>query len=160
MVSYTHGDIPNTLNRAQRRKRFYMTNREFYSMIANGYARKTVTDGIEKTVTATADEMKAFALAEIAKLDKRNAKRRETPTKTQTENGVLMGNILAVLANGGKIAADISASVGASTNKVAALLKILADDGKVVTSVISVKGKGKKTFYALPTENDEDETDE
>ena len=56
---------------AQRRKENKMTNRDFYTAISNGMMN---------------DEVKAFAVAAIEKLDARNTARKSKPSKTAEAN--------------------------------------------------------------------------
>jgi hypothetical protein len=52
-----------------------MTNRDYLNLVASGNIN---------------DSVKAWALGEIAKLDAKNEKRKNTETKAQKENKVLM----------------------------------------------------------------------
>lgn len=54
-----------------------MTNREFYTAVANG---------------TTTEDIKAFAISALAKLDNKNKKRRTTDTKEQTTNKMSVAN--------------------------------------------------------------------
>lgn len=111
-----------------------MTNREFYNSIING----TITE-----------EIVAFAESEIAKLDARNDKRRNTLSKTQEANEALKVEILSAIANGTHIASEIGKVVGVSTQKASALLTLLVKDGKVTVADLKVKGKGSVKTYSL-----------
>ena len=72
-----------------------MTNREFYTAIANG----TVND-----------EVIAHAAAALEKLDATNEKRRNTPSKSQIENAPLIEKIVnEVLTSEPKTATDVAA---------------------------------------------------
>lgn len=108
-----------------------MTNREFFNAVING----TITE-----------EMVAHAHGEIAKLDERNRKRAETPSKTQIANEPIIKAIAEVLTNEPKLASEIAEAVGVSVNKVSALVKKI--DGVVVTEV-KVKGKGVRKAYSI-----------
>lgn len=112
-----------------------MTNREFYTAIINGEIN---------------DDVLAMAKAEIEKLDARNEKRRNTPTKEQEANEERKQSILAYLANNAKaFAADISTACGFSTQRVSALCKQLVDSGNVKVEDVKVKGKGTLKAYSL-----------
>lgn len=111
-----------------------MTNREFFSAIAD---------------SDLSAELKEFALAEIAKLDNRNAKRRNTLTKEQIANEGVKAEILTAIGNGTATASEIAVAVGVSTQKVSALCKQLADSGLVEVSEVKVKGKGTVKGYTV-----------
>ncbi len=112
-----------------------MTNRDFYTAII---ANPNVSD-----------DLKTFAQGEIDKLDARNDKRKNTQTKAQKENEVIMTSILDHLANGSAVASDIATAVGISTQKASALCKLLVDNGKVTVADIKVKNKGTVKQYTL-----------
>ena len=108
-----------------------MTNRDFFNAV--------ITANID-------DELTAFAKAEIAKLDARNNKRRNTLTKEQKENEVIKESILGVL-NGVTTAAEVGKALEISTQKASALLAQLAYDEKVIVSEVKIKGKGTGRGY-------------
>ena len=109
-----------------------MTNREFYT---NVIASETMSD-----------EMKKFASDAIAKLDARNAKRAETPSKRQIENAPLIEKIASVLSETPQTASEIASKVALSVQKVSALVKSVEG---VKISKVKVKGKGEQNAYAL-----------
>lgn len=109
-----------------------MTNREFYSLIKEG------------TINA---EVQAFASAEIEKLDNRNEKRRNTPTKEQVANEALKVELLKVLTRP-MVAKELADALGVSTQKVSALAKQLVNEGKLIANDYKVKGKGTVKQYA------------
>jgi len=113
-----------------------MTNREFLTAVING----TVSD----------NEID-FAKAEIAKLDARNDKRRNTQTKEQKANEPIKANIVAVLSKP-MVASEIASALGISTQKVSALCKQLVDNGTLTVKDIKVKGKGTVKQYAVAEE--------
>ena len=125
-----------------------MTNREFLNTIA--------------TAENLPDEIKAFATAEIAKMDKRNAKRSSKPSKTAIANEPIKAAILEVLATAEvpMTAAALATEVEQTTNKVSALCVQLRKEGKVAVSEVKVKGKGKVNGYTLTDGEAEDEADE
>ena len=114
-----------------------MTNREFYTAIANG--------------TISADII-AHAEAAIAKLDATNEKRKANPaknTKKAEENAPIKAAILEALTAEAKTAPEIGAIVGVSHNKVTPLVKQLVAEGVAEQTEIKVPGKGTMKGYAL-----------
>ena len=121
-----------------------MTNREFY---------KAVINAVEN------EELKAFAQAEIDKLDKKNEKRKNTQTKTQKENEGVKNSIVALLEEKGSMVASVIATeLGISTQKASALCKQLVEEKELTVADIKVKNKGTLKQYAIaPTEKVEGE---
>jgi Fic family protein len=114
-----------------------MTNREFYTNIANGII--------------TQNEI-AHAEAAIAKLDATNEKRKANPaknTKKAEENAPIKAAILEALTAEAKTAPEIGAIVGVSHNKVTPLVKQLVAEGLAEQTEIKVPGKGTMKGYAL-----------
>lgn len=112
-----------------------MTNREFYTAITNG---------------AINEEVIAFAKSEIDKLDARNEKRRNTPTKAQEANVEVKEAIKGYLATvQSAVASEIATACSVSTQKVSALCKQLVDNGEVKVADVKVKGKGTLKAYSL-----------
>lgn len=111
-----------------------MTNREFLNAIAQN-----------ETLSV---EIREYATTMLTKADEKNAKRRETPNKTQLANEPIKAKILEILSNGVvKVASDIATELEISTQKASALCRQLVESGKA--SVKEVKGKsGKvKAYY-------------
>ena len=106
-----------------------MTRREFMEMVIAESAN---------------EEIKAFAKAEIEKMEARNAKRREAPSKSAIANEPIKAEIVKVLTNEPMTASAVAEQVGISTQKASALLRQI--DGLEVTEV-KVKGKGKVKGY-------------
>ena len=125
----------------------HMTNREFY---------KAVINAVEN------EELKAFAQAEIDKLDKKNEKRKNTQTKTQKENEGIKNSIVALLEEKGSMVASVIATeLNISTQKASALCKQLVEEKELVVSDIKVKNKGTLKQYSLaPTEDNSEEISE
>lgn len=103
-----------------------------------------------KEVTATAEEIVAFAEHEIELLEKKSGKTGKT--KTQKENEVLVEGVYSALAEVGK-AVTVTEFQGASefaatfsNQKLSALLKKLVDTGRVAKAV-----EGKKSYFSIPT---------
>ena len=113
----------------------------------------TIRDFLTAVSTASVDDdIKSFAVAELAKLDNRNAKRRATPTKEQVANEGVKNAIVAAVGEGARLAAEIAAIVGVSTQKVSALAKQLVDNGVLMVADVKVKGKGTVKAYRLTNE--------
>lgn len=95
-----------------------MTTREFYTAIIN-----TVDMPIEIVEHAT---------SALAKLDEANAKRKNTPTKTQVENAPIMDSIVDYLTtNGAHTSTEIAEAIEQSRNKIASLCSKLYKDNKL-----------------------------
>ena len=121
-----------------------MTQREFFT--------KVIEANINDELTEKAKEL-------VAGLDKRNAQKSATQTKTQKENEVLKAEMLNKLEKGkGYLAAEIGVVMGFSTSKASALAKQLVDEGKATVADVKVKGKGMQKSYTIlaePIEVDE-----
>ena len=108
-----------------------MTQRDFYNAVING----TITE-----------DMVTFATEAIAKLDVRNAKRAERPSKTQIANAPIIEAISRVLTDEPMLASKIAELCEISTQKASALVKKVEG----VQSVdVKVKGKGTQKGYFL-----------
>lgn len=116
-----------------------MTNREFLTAVSTA---------------DVADEIKAFAVEEIAKLDAKNFKRRNTLSKEQVANEELKGNMFRLLEeNIGKAmtASEIAVALEITTQKASALLRQLVASGSC--EVCEVKsGKSKVKGYSVKAE--------
>ena len=108
-----------------------MTRREMFEAIVNG----NVTE-----------EVVAMAQNELVKMDERNEKRKNSPSKTAIANEPIKAQIVEVLTHEPLTASDVANAVGISTQKASALLRQI--EGLTVTEV-KVKGKGKVKGYAL-----------
>lgn len=108
-----------------------MTNREFYTAIVNGEMN---------------DELKAFAVDAIAKLDARNAKRSSTPSKAQIANEAVKAHILEVLTSEPQTASEIAQKCEISTQKASGLLSRMSD---IKVCMVKVKGKRGVRGYSL-----------
>lgn len=108
-----------------------MTRREMFEAIVNG----NVTE-----------EVVAMAQSELVKMDERNEKRKNSPSKTAIANEPIKAQIVEVLTHEPLTASDVANAVGISTQKASALLRQI--EGLTVTEV-KVKGKGKVKGYAL-----------
>lgn len=115
-----------------------MTNREFYTNIANG----TITEA-----------EKEFALAAIAKLDATNEARKNKTSPKDAEkaaaDAVVRENIFALLTADPQTASDLGAQVGVSTPKATAELRKLVAEGRVEKTDVKVPKRGVVKGYAL-----------
>lgn len=111
-----------------------MTTREFLSAVVSSACSTEVID---------------FASAELAKMDARNSKRRNTMTKEQIANEEVKVSIIDALTNGAHFASEVSATCGITTQKASALLRQLVVSGKATVGEVKVKGKGAVKSYAL-----------
>lgn len=101
--------------------------------------------------TVDNEELKVFAKAELAKLDNRNAKRRDTLTKEQKENEAIKAEIVEKV-TASAVASAIGKMVGISTQKASALMRQLVSEGKFTVAELKVKGKGSVLAYTPATE--------
>ena len=111
-----------------------MTNREFYTNIANGI----ITDA-----------EKGFALAAIAKMDETNEKRKNKPSKKAEENAPVIEALTNALTSDPQTAADLAVAVGISTQKASSLLRQIVASGVAVATDIKVPKKGTCKGYSL-----------
>lgn len=117
-----------------------MTNREFLTAVAN---------------SSLSDDLTTYAAEQIAKLDMRNAARKEKqsskPSKTAIENEPIKASIMEFLSAQSEpmIAADIAENVGITTAKASSLLRQLGEVGKVVKSEVKIPKKGKVNGYSI-----------
>ena len=115
-----------------------MTNREFYTAIANANIN---------------EELTAYAVAAIEKLDatneKRKAKAAEGASKKAEENAPIKAAIRAALTNEAQTAPQIAVIVGVTHNKVTPLAKQLVAEGVAEQVEIKVPGKGAMKGYLL-----------
>ena len=110
-----------------------MTNREFYTAIING----TINE-----------EVILHAQTEIANLDRKNEKRRNTLSKEQVANEELKGLLLDLIGGRKGVTASVLATeANLSTQKVSALCRQMVESGLLTASDIKVKGKGAVKGY-------------
>lgn len=113
-----------------------MTNREFFEKIAEN---ETLTE-----------EIRNHATEAIAKLDKRNADRKEKPSKTALANEPIKASILEYLiGKKNEVASVIAENLSITTSKASALCGQLVAENKIVASEVKIKGKGKVKGYTL-----------
>lgn len=111
-----------------------MTKREFLTAIMNGEMN---------------DELQAYAVAEIDKMNEKNAQRKNKPSKTSIENEPIKAQMLELLATEPMTAPDIAEHLEISTQKASSLARQLADDGKLEVTEIKVPKKGKRKLYTF-----------
>ena len=119
-----------------------MTNREFFKAIVSANINEDIT---------------AHAVAEIAKLDKKNAKRKAVEGQVKEENKPIAEAIVKALANGAMLSADLAKAIGQSTQKTNGVAGEMCKIGTLVKTKVKVKGKGEQTSYSLPTVEEADE---
>ena len=116
-----------------------MTNREFYTNIANG----TITEA-----------EKEFALAAIAKMDATNEARKNKTSPKDAEkaaaDAAVRESIFALLTAEPQTASDLGAQVGVSTPKATAELRKLVAEGRVEKTDVKVPKKGTVKGYFIP----------
>ena len=116
-----------------------MTNREFFNAIVSANINEDIT---------------AHALAEIGKLDKKNAKRKATEGEIKTENKPIAEAIVTALANGSMISSDLAKAIGQSVQKTNGVAGEMVKLGVLTKSKVKVKNKGEVTAYALAVVED------
>ena len=125
------------------------TNRDFLEQVSNGVIN---------------DEIKAFAVEQIAKLDKKNADRKVSKSALahKSENDGIKSAILSKLtADKPTITSDLATAIGVSTQKISALARQLVAEKVVAVCDVPVKGKGKVKGYTLvPTPTEETPTED
>lgn len=116
------------------------------------FTKREFLKGIVAGATITA-EQEAFAVKEIAALDKRNEKRKATPSKTAIANEPIKADIVKLLTEKGVgIAATVAESLGITTQKASALLRQLTEEGVLVSDEVKVPKKGKVKAYRIKPE--------
>lgn len=93
-------------------------------------------------------ELASFAVAELEKLDARNAKRSEKPSKKSLENAPLIEKIKTLLTSEPTLASTVAESLGISTQKASALLRQI-DGVSVVDVKVPKKGTQKGYFFEV-----------
>ena len=122
-----------------------MTNREFFKAIVKANINADLT---------------AHAEAEIAKLDKKNAKRKAEVGQVKEENKPIAEAIVKALANGTMLSVDLAKAIGQSTQKTNGVAGEMCKIGTLVKDKIKVKGKGEQTTYTLVLVPTEEATEE
>ena len=92
-------------------------------------------------------DLASYAVAKLEKLDARNAKRAEKPSKKSLENAPLIEKIKTLLTSEPMLASAVAEKLEISTQKASALLRQI--DGVSVTDVkVPKKGMQKGYFIA------------
>ena len=113
-----------------------MTKREFF---------EAVIASVEN------DDLVLFAEKEIEKMNERNAKRKNTPSKTAIANVPIKAHITEFLEGneGSHIASEIADAVGISTQKASALCRQMVQNDVLTVEEVNIKCKGKVKAYSL-----------
>ncbi len=112
-----------------------MTNREFFNEIINANV---------------SDEITAFATDALTKLNARNAKRANTPTKAQKENEPIREMIVAyITAHGAMLSTTLAEALSLTTQKVTGLCGLMVKEGILVAEKVKIPKVGERTQYAL-----------
>ena len=119
-----------------------MTQREFYEAIVNG--------------GMITEDLKDFAEKGIEKLDRKNAQRRSSESKTAKENKPLKAEIVKFLQEneGQYLTSEVAGHFGYSSQKASALLRDLVKDGLLEVEDVKVKNRGKQKAYSLLKKED------
>lgn len=111
-----------------------MTNREFLNAVINA--------NLSEDVTARAQEL-------LAQMDKRNAKRASTPSKSAVANAPLKQAIVELIGEKPMTAPEVGQALEVSTQKASALLRQLCEVGTLTSEEVKVPKKGKIKQYSL-----------
>lgn len=126
-----------------------LTKRNVYTAIINyAVSGQMVFDTEDGQVTVGAEELKAFAENEIALLDKKAAKAKESAAKKRAEADELQIAVQAVLTDEFTPIAEIAALVegeDVTVSKVTYRLNALVEAGVAEKSDIKVPAEGKKS---------------
>ena len=120
-------------------------------------SRMALTDIINGTNT---DKVKTWAEGEIAKLDKKNAKRKAEAGQVKEENKPIAEAIVKALANGSMLSVDLANAIGQSVQKTNGVAGEMFKIGTITKTKVKVKGKGEQTAYSLPTDEVAEEVGE
>ena len=120
----------------------------------------TIRQFLEAVIEAKiSDEMTAFALKRIPKLDEKNEKKKSASSAKKIENANTKTEILENMELGQNYrASEIGEMFGFSTQKASALLVQLEKEEKITATEVRIKGKGKVKAYTK-VETAETETD-
>lgn len=108
--------------------------------------RQFLNDIIAGNATPEAQEM---ARTLLERLDAKNEKRRNTPSKAQVANEPLRQQVFAYVAqHPSALASEVATACElSSTAKASALLRQLVTEGECTVEEVKVKGKGKLKAY-------------
>lgn len=112
--------------------------------------RQFLNDIIAGNATPEAQEM---ARTLLERLDAKNEKRRNTPSKAQVANEPLRQQVFAYVAqHPSALASEVATACElSSTAKASALLRQLVAEGECTVEEVKVKGKGKLKAYTAIT---------
>ena len=112
--------------------------------------RQFLNDIIAGNATPEAQET---ARTLLERLDAKNEKRRNTPSKVQVANEPLRQQVFAyVVQHPSALASEVATACGlSSTAKASALLRQLVAEGDCTVEEVKVKGKGKLKAYTAVT---------
>jgi predicted Rossmann fold nucleotide-binding protein DprA/Smf involved in DNA uptake len=110
------------------------TKREMLNVIANGEMN---------------EEVMAWAVAEIEKMNHANELRRNKVSKKAQENAPIVEAIVASLTDEPQTATVIGEKVGISTQKASALLRQIVEAGNATKVDVKIKGKGTQKGYLV-----------
>lgn len=112
--------------------------------------RQFLNDIIAGNATPEAQEM---ARTLLERLDAKNEKRRNTPSKAQVANEPLRQQVFAYVAqHPSALASEVATACDlSSTAKASALLRQLVAEGECTVEEVKVKGKGKLKAYTAVT---------
>ena len=120
-------------------------------------ARMALTDLINDKNT---DKVKAWALNEITKLDKKNAKRKTAEGEIKADNKPIAEAIVKALEGGQMLSTDLAKFIGQTTQKTNGVAGEMVKLGLITKTKVKVKGKGELTSYSLaPTDEVADEVE-
>ena len=98
-------------------------------------------------------ELNLYAEQELAKMDERNEKRRNSPSKKSQENEPIKVAIHEFLQGKDEpiVASVIAENVDGctSTQKASALCRQMVEDGRLTVVEVKIKGKGKQKGYSV-----------
>ena len=112
------------------------TNRMALTLVANG----NITE-----------EVKTWAINEIAKLDKKNAKRKTAEGELKDEHKEIAKAITEALANGSMLSVDLAKAIGQTPQKTNGVAIRMVNLGMLTSAKVKVKNKGEQTAYTLAT---------
>ena len=114
------------------------TNRMGYNAVVNGQ----ITDEVIK-----------WAQGELAKLDAKNAKRKNAEGQIKEENKPIADAILSALEGGSMLSTTLAQTIGQTTQKTNGVAGEMVKLGLITKTKVKVKNKGEMTSYSLaPTD--------
>ena len=112
--------------------------------------REFLTAVVEKVEDA---EIKLYAEQEIEKMNERNAKRKNNPSKKSVENEPIKEKIVEYLGRSEELdfatASEIANEIEISVQKASALCRQLVESGVLNSEEVKIKGKGKVKGYSV-----------